>query len=104
MLPRLGDLPLRFDFACSVCRYSCGRHRGGNMQTTPAVRIYTIHQRLINKGRPDSHTMRDVWAEVFDIPKGAPHLDDWVIEIDRKSTRLNSSHRQISSTKIFLSI
>lgn len=50
------------------------------MQTTPATRIYTIHQHLINKGRPDSHPMRAVWAEVFDIPKDAPHLDDWVIE------------------------
>lgn len=50
------------------------------MQTTPATRIYNIHQRLINKGRPDSHSMRAVWAEVFDIPKDAPDLDDWVIE------------------------
>ena len=65
------------------------------MQTTPAVRIYTIHQRLINKGRPDSHTMRDVWAEVFDIPKGAPHLDDWVIEAAmafRAEVDLTSKH------------
>lgn len=50
------------------------------MNETPAARILNIHSRLINKGRPDSHPMRVVWAEVFEIPKDSPHLDDWVIE------------------------
>lgn len=50
------------------------------MDETPATRIFSIHQRLINKGRPDSYSMRDVWAEMFDIPKDSPHIDDWTIE------------------------
>lgn len=50
------------------------------MQTTPATRVQAIHQRLINKGRSDTLPMRAVWAEIFDIPKVSPHVDDWAIE------------------------
>lgn len=50
------------------------------MNETPAARILNIHSRLINKGRPDSHSMLVVWAEIFGIPTDSPHLEDWVIE------------------------
>lgn len=71
------------------------------MNETPATRIFSIHQRLINKGRPDSYSMRDVWAEIFDIPKDSPHLDDWVIEAAMAfRTEVDLASKQLAALEV----
>ena len=68
-----------------------------------AGRLLFIYNRLVGTARPTDVSMVKVWAEVFELPKESPHLEDDVVTclqsmrsemalLDRKSTRLNSSH------------
>ena len=41
-----------------------------------AGRLLSIYDRLVGTGRGNDVSMTKVWAEVFELPPDAPHLED----------------------------
>lgn len=63
-------------------------------------RIRKIHSVLL-KGRADSIAMNEVWAEIFEIPKGVPYREDWIIEaVVAFRAELEQAGKQLASLNV----
>lgn len=63
-------------------------------------RIKKIHSVLL-KGRADSIAMNEVWAEIFEIPKGVPRREDWIIEaVIAFRAELEQTGKQLASLNV----